>query len=160
MSELVCSNSKWGGSALKKNNTTIDYSDQERHLERWLMNSGKPTLRSDLFKKVERDFSRERDKPVQSHRVRLSLNEDRPEVRSTTMWELLHCNLLLLIEQTNQRYMLRDIFGLSQIAPRALNPGAIPTSRSVMPPITHSIRFAFYLPGSELCDRSTELSEL
>jgi hypothetical protein len=41
---------------ISQNNTTVYYSDQDRHLERWLLNSGKPTLRSDLFKMVERDF--------------------------------------------------------------------------------------------------------
>ena len=41
---------------ISQNNTTVYYSDRDRHLERWLLNSGKPTLRSDLFKIVERDF--------------------------------------------------------------------------------------------------------
>lgn len=41
---------------ISQNNTTVYYSDQGRHLERWLLNSGKPILRSDLFKMVERDF--------------------------------------------------------------------------------------------------------
>jgi DNA-binding MarR family transcriptional regulator len=41
---------------LSQNDTTVYYIDQDRHLERWLLNSGKPTLRSDLFKIVERDF--------------------------------------------------------------------------------------------------------
>ena len=39
-----------------QNDTNVYYRDQNRHLERWLLNSGKPTLRSDLFKIVERDF--------------------------------------------------------------------------------------------------------
>lgn len=38
---------------LSQNETNIFYSDQDRHLERWLLNSGKPTLKSDLFKIVE-----------------------------------------------------------------------------------------------------------
>jgi hypothetical protein len=41
---------------LSQNDTTICYSDKDRHLERRLLNSGKPTFRSDLFKIVERDF--------------------------------------------------------------------------------------------------------
>ena len=41
---------------LSQNDTNVYYRDQNRHLERWLLNSGKPTLRSDLFKIVERDF--------------------------------------------------------------------------------------------------------
>jgi hypothetical protein len=41
---------------LSQNDNNVYYSDQNRHLERWLLNSGKPTLRSDLFKIVERDF--------------------------------------------------------------------------------------------------------
>jgi hypothetical protein len=41
---------------ISQNDTTAYYSDQDRHLERWLLNSGKPALRSDLFKMVERDF--------------------------------------------------------------------------------------------------------
>jgi hypothetical protein len=41
---------------LSQNDTTVYYSDKDRHLERWLLNSGKPALRSDLFKIVERDF--------------------------------------------------------------------------------------------------------
>lgn len=41
---------------LSQNGTNVYYSDQDRHLERWLLNSGKSTLRSDLFEIVERDF--------------------------------------------------------------------------------------------------------
>jgi hypothetical protein len=41
---------------ISQNNTTVYYSDQDRHLERWLLNSGKPALSSDLFKMAERDF--------------------------------------------------------------------------------------------------------
>ena len=41
---------------LSQNDNNVYYSDQNRHLERWLLNSGKLTLRSDLFKIVERDF--------------------------------------------------------------------------------------------------------
>jgi hypothetical protein len=41
---------------LSQNDNNVYYSDQNRHLERWLLNSGKPALRSDLFKIVERDF--------------------------------------------------------------------------------------------------------
>ena len=41
---------------LSQNDNNVYYRDQNRHLERWLLNSGKPTLRSDLFKIVERDF--------------------------------------------------------------------------------------------------------
>ena len=41
---------------ISKNDTNVYCSDQNRHLERWLLNSGKPALRSDLFKIVERDF--------------------------------------------------------------------------------------------------------
>jgi hypothetical protein len=41
---------------LSQNDTNIYYSDQDRHLERWLLNSGKPALRSDLFKIVECDL--------------------------------------------------------------------------------------------------------
>ena len=41
---------------LSQNDTNVYYRDQNRHLEMWLLNSGEPTLRSDLFKIVERDF--------------------------------------------------------------------------------------------------------
>ena len=41
---------------ISKNDTNVYCSDQDRHLERWLLNSGEPALRSDLFKMVERDF--------------------------------------------------------------------------------------------------------
>jgi hypothetical protein len=36
--------------------TNVYYSDQNRNLERWLLNSGKPILRSDLYDIVERDY--------------------------------------------------------------------------------------------------------
>jgi len=41
---------------LSQNDTNVYYSDQDRHLERWLLNSGEPALRSDLFKIVESEF--------------------------------------------------------------------------------------------------------
>ncbi len=41
---------------LSQNGINVYYNDQNRHLERWLLNSGKPTLRVDLFKIVERDL--------------------------------------------------------------------------------------------------------
>lgn len=41
---------------ISQNDTNVYYRDQNRNLEMWLLNSGKPTLRSDLFKIVERDF--------------------------------------------------------------------------------------------------------
>ena len=41
---------------LSQNDANVYYNDQNRHLERWLLNSGKPTLRSDLFKIVESDI--------------------------------------------------------------------------------------------------------
>lgn len=37
---------------LSQNGTNICYLDQDRHLERWLLNSGEATLKSDLFKIV------------------------------------------------------------------------------------------------------------
>ena len=37
---------------LSQNGTNICYRDQGRHLERWLLNSGEATLKSDLFKIV------------------------------------------------------------------------------------------------------------
>ena len=43
---------------LSQNDTNVYYRDQNRDLERWLLNSGKPTIRSDLFKIVESDFPR------------------------------------------------------------------------------------------------------
>lgn len=36
--------------------TNVYYSDRNRDLERWLLNSGKPSLKSDLFKIVENEF--------------------------------------------------------------------------------------------------------
>jgi hypothetical protein len=36
--------------------TNVYYSDQNRNLERWLLNSGKPILMSDLYDIVERDY--------------------------------------------------------------------------------------------------------
>lgn len=41
---------------LSQNGTNLYYRDQNRHLERWLLNSGQPALSGDLFKMVERDF--------------------------------------------------------------------------------------------------------
>jgi hypothetical protein len=41
---------------LSQNDINVYYSDQNRDLERWLLNTGKPSLRSDLFKIVESDF--------------------------------------------------------------------------------------------------------
>jgi hypothetical protein len=38
------------------NNTKVNYSDRNRDLERWLLNSGKPALKSDLFKMVENEL--------------------------------------------------------------------------------------------------------
>jgi hypothetical protein len=37
---------------LSQNGTNICYRDQDRNLERWLLNSGEATLKSDLFKIV------------------------------------------------------------------------------------------------------------
>lgn len=36
----------------------VNYSDRNRNLERWLLNSGKPALKSDLFKMVENELSK------------------------------------------------------------------------------------------------------
>jgi hypothetical protein len=36
--------------------TNVYYRDQNRNLERWLLNSGKPILRSDLYDMIERDY--------------------------------------------------------------------------------------------------------
>jgi hypothetical protein len=36
--------------------TKVYYSDRNRDLERWLLNSGKPSLKSDIFKIVEKEF--------------------------------------------------------------------------------------------------------
>jgi len=44
---------------LSQNGTNLYYRDQNRDLERWLLNSGKPALRGDLFKMVERDFPKD-----------------------------------------------------------------------------------------------------
>jgi hypothetical protein len=41
---------------LSQSGINVYYSDQNRHLERWLLNSGKPILRRDLYNMVERDF--------------------------------------------------------------------------------------------------------
>jgi len=41
---------------LSQSGINIYYSDQNRNLERWLLNSGKPILRSDLYDMVERGF--------------------------------------------------------------------------------------------------------
>ena len=41
---------------LSRSGINVYYSDQNRHLERWLLNSGKPILRSDLYDMAERDF--------------------------------------------------------------------------------------------------------
>jgi hypothetical protein len=41
---------------LSQNDTNVYFSDQDRHLERWLLNSGKSNLKSDLFRIVELDF--------------------------------------------------------------------------------------------------------
>lgn len=41
---------------LLQDGTKVYYSDQNRDLERWLLNSGKSYLRSDLFKIVESEF--------------------------------------------------------------------------------------------------------
>ena len=41
---------------LSLNDSNVYYSDQNRNLERWLLNSGKPILGSDLYDMVERDF--------------------------------------------------------------------------------------------------------
>lgn len=38
------------------NDTKVNYSDRNRDLERWLLNSGKPSLKSDLFKMVEHEL--------------------------------------------------------------------------------------------------------
>lgn len=41
---------------LSQNGTIVYYCDENRHLEKWLLNSGEATLKSDLLKLVERDF--------------------------------------------------------------------------------------------------------
>lgn len=41
---------------LSQEDTNVYYSDQNRDLERWLLNSAKPSLKSDLFKIVESEF--------------------------------------------------------------------------------------------------------
>jgi hypothetical protein len=41
---------------LSQSGINVYNSDQNRHLERWLLNSGKPILGSDLYDMVERDF--------------------------------------------------------------------------------------------------------
>lgn len=38
---------------LSQDDTNVYYRDQNRDLEQWLLNSGKSSLKSDLFKKVE-----------------------------------------------------------------------------------------------------------
>jgi hypothetical protein len=47
---------------LSKGNANVYYSDQNRDLERWLLNSGKPFLKSDLFKIVESEFPKLRSR--------------------------------------------------------------------------------------------------
>jgi hypothetical protein len=42
-----------------QSSTNVYYSDQNRHLERWLLNSGKPILKSDLYDMVECDFAKD-----------------------------------------------------------------------------------------------------
>ena len=41
---------------LSQGSTNVYYSDQNRDLEGWLLNSGKPSLKNDLFKIVEKEF--------------------------------------------------------------------------------------------------------
>jgi hypothetical protein len=41
---------------LLQGGTTVYYSDRSRNLEQWLLNSGQPFLKSDIFKIVESEF--------------------------------------------------------------------------------------------------------
>ena len=38
--------------------TKVYYSDRNRDLERWLLNSGKPSLKSDIFQIVKNEFAK------------------------------------------------------------------------------------------------------
>ena len=62
------------------NGATIRASDKRRELERWLLNTGRPHLRNDIFEAVEREFQ------ARSPSVRATPPEtpDTPRQRPTT----------------------------------------------------------------------------
>lgn len=45
---------------LSQEDTNIYYSDQNRDLEQWLLNSGKSYIKSDIFRMVESEFNRDK----------------------------------------------------------------------------------------------------
>jgi hypothetical protein len=46
----------WAGAVHVSNGATIRAADQDRELERWLLNTGRPHLKEELLEAVEREF--------------------------------------------------------------------------------------------------------